>query len=58
MNPQDASVPGDQLASLVSSRQFNATCDLLSPMLAERMPFLLLDLIGECLVEKRWAGTT
>ncbi len=47
MNIQDARELGERLARLVSDRQVEAACGLLSPLLAERSSFRLLDAIGE-----------
>jgi 3-methyladenine DNA glycosylase AlkD len=46
MKIQDARELGDQLADLVSFQRYEEACDLLSPLLAERTPFRLLDAIG------------
>jgi hypothetical protein len=46
MKIQDARELGDQLARLISFQRYEEACDLLSPLLAERTPFRLLDAIG------------
>jgi 3-methyladenine DNA glycosylase AlkD len=47
MNAKEARELGAQLAPLVQAGQVGQTYTLLSPVLAERTPFRLLDLIGE-----------
>ena len=46
MKIQDAREWGDQLADLLSFQRYEEACDLLSPLLAERTPFRLLDANG------------
>jgi len=47
MKIQDARELGDQLARLIGFQQYEEARDLLSPLLAGRTPFRLLDAIGE-----------
>ena len=47
MKVQQARELGDRIALLVADRQLEQACDILHPLLAERIPFRLLDVIGE-----------
>jgi len=46
MRVQEARDLGDRLASLILNRQFEEAYDLLLPVLSERTPFCLLDVLG------------
>lgn len=46
MKIQEARALGDQITRMVTARQFEKADDLLSPVLAERTPFRMLDAIG------------
>jgi 3-methyladenine DNA glycosylase AlkD len=52
MKAKEARALGEQIAAFVQAGQMDQAYDLLAPVLAERTPFRLLDLIGEAVGAK------